>query len=148
MLIFKISNMKKYVLIVSAVMLLALASAVCSVEFDDSQIRGLNVTTDVDGAMKASQAENKTLMMVFDQDNCVYCVMFKSDVLSNGDVQRQLDEKCIVLLVDTVSHPDVANKYKVFGTPVTIFLDSNGKEIAKVEGYVASDEFLNTLKGI
>ena len=140
--------MKKYVLIVFAVMLLALASAVYSIDFDNSQVQGLNITRDVDGALNMAKSENKTVMMVFDKDGCVYCDMFKKDVLSNPDVQNVLNGNCVVAFVDIYKHPDIANKYKVFGTPSTQFLDSNGKEIIKVEGYVGADEFLNTLKEI
>ena len=148
MLFFIVFNMKKYAIMIFAVMLLAMTSAVYSIDFDSSQIQGLNITTDVDGALNMAKSENKTVMMVFDQDSCVYCDMFKKDVLSNPDVQNVLSEKCIVLFVDINKHPDIANKYKVFGTPSTQFLDSNGKEITKVEGYVGADEFLNTLKEI
>ena len=140
--------MKKYVLIVFAVMLLALTSAVYSIDFDSSQIQGLNITTDIDGALNMAKSENKTVMMFFEKDDCVYCDMFKKDVLSNSDVQNVLNGKCVVVFVDIYNHPDIANKYKVFGTPSTQFLDSNGKEITKVEGYVGADEFLNILKEI
>lgn len=148
MLIFKLSIMKRYVLIVLAVMLLALASAAYGIDFNNSEIPGLNITTDVDGAMDLSKSENKTLMMVFDQDSCTYCDMFKNDVLSNGDVQKELGENYVVVFVDINKHPDIANRYKVFGTPTTQFIDSDGKQIGKVEGYVTCDEFLNTLREI
>ena len=148
MLIFKGFIMKKYVLIVFAVMLLALTSAVYSIDFDSSQIQGLNITTDIDGALNMAKSENKTVMMVFEKDDCVYCDMFKKDVLSNSDVQNVLNGKCVVLFVDIYKHPDIANKYKVFGTPSIQFLDSNGNELTKIEGYAGADEFLNTLKEI
>ena len=92
--------MKKHVLIVLAVAMLTLTSVVYVLDFDDSQISGLNVTTDIDGAFSESKAQNKTLAIIFDQDNCVYCDMFKEDVLSNRDVQKELNEHYIVLFVD------------------------------------------------
>lgn len=140
--------MKKHVLIVLAVAMLTLTSVVYALDFDDSQISGLNVTTDIDGAFSESKAQNKTLAIIFDQDNCVYCDMFKDDVLSNRDVQKELNEHYIVLLVDINKNPDIATKYKVYGTPITQFLDSNGKEIYKIEGYVTGDEFLKDLREI
>ena len=140
--------MKKHVLIVLAVAMLTLTSVVYALDFDDSQISGLNVTTDIDGAFSESKAQNKTLAIIFDQDNCVYCDMFKDDVLSNRDVQKELNEHYIVLLVDINKNPDIATKYKVYGTPITQFLDSNGKEIYRVEGYVTGDEFLKDLREI
>lgn len=140
--------MKKHVLIVLAVAMLTLTSAVYALDFDASQISGLNVTTDIDGAFSESQTQNKTLAIIFDQDNCVYCDMFKDDVLSNRDVQKELNEHYIVLFVDINKNPDIATKYKVYGTPITQFLDSNGKEIYKIEGYVTGDEFLKDLREI
>ena len=140
--------MKKHVLIVLAVAMLTLTSAVYALDFDDSQISGLNVTTDIDGAFSESKAQNKTLAIIFDQDNCVYCDMFKDDVLSNRDVQKELNEHYIVLLVDINKNPDIATKYKVYGTPIIQFLDSNGKEIYKIKGYVTGDEFLKDLREI
>lgn len=140
--------MKKYVLIAMAIIALTSLSTVCSLDFDTSAVPGLNVTSDVDGAFSASQAENKTLMIVFDQDNCVYCDIFKSDVLSNPEVQSELDENYIVLLVDINRNPDIADEYDVYGTPATQFIDSDGHEIHRIEGYVDSDEFLKALKEI
>lgn len=139
--------MKKF-LIVMAICFVAMTSAVCALDYDDSKIQGLNITTDVDGALKASQSENKTVVMIFDQDSCAYCDMLKKDVLSNGDVQKELNGKYIVLLADINKNPDVAKKHNVFGTPTVVFLDPSGKEIHKIEGYVNSNDFLKELKEI
>lgn len=137
--------MKKYVLILTAIMLLTLTSAVYSV---DSDIDGLNVTTDIDEAFDLSQSENKTLMIVFDQDSCVYCDMFRDDVLSNADIQKELNENYVVLLVDINRNPDIAAKYKVFGTPSLQFIAPDGKELDMIEGYVDASEFSKILKEI
>ena len=140
--------MKRYVLVSAVIMLIALTSAVYSVDFEDNTISGLNITTDVDGAFDISQNENKTLAIIFDQDNCVYCEMLKDDVLSNPDVQKQLNENFVVVLVDIHKNPEISAKYDVYGTPTVQFVDSNGQEINKIEGFVDSNEFLRTLKEI
>ena len=140
--------MKRYVLISAVVMLIALTSAVYSVDFEDNTISGLNITTDVEGAFDISQSENKTLAILFDQDSCVYCEMLKDDVLSNPDVQKQLNENFVVLLVDINRNPDIAAEYDVYGTPTIQFIDPNGHEISKIEGYVDSSEFMHALKEI
>ena len=141
--------MKKYILTGLAVMvLLTLTMAVSAVDFDSGEIQGLNVTTDVDGAFSLAQSQNKTVAIIFDQDSCVYCDMLKDNVLSDKNVQKELNEKCIVLLVDINKNPQTAGKYQVFGTPVVHFVDGNGKTVQKIEGYVESDEFLSALKEI
>ena len=128
---FKFLNMKRYVLISAVIMLIALTSAVYSVDFEDNTISGLNITTDVDGAFDISQNE-----------------MLKDDVLSNPDVQKQLNENFVVVLVDIHKNPEIAAKYDVYGTPTVQFVDSNGQETNKIEGFVDSNEFLQTLKEI
>lgn len=140
--------MKKYVLILMALMLLASTSAVYSVNFENTTIPGLNMTTDIDGAVNMSQTENKSLAIIFDQDSCVYCDMLKEDVLSNLDVQKQLNEDYIVLLVNINENPKFADKYKVYGAPVIKFINPDGKVIHGIDGYVDSGEFLKELKEI
>lgn len=140
--------MKKYILIVAVISLLTLTSAVYSLDFDDTQISGLNVTTDIDGAFNASQSENKTLAIIFDQDSCVYCDILKENVLSDNDVQKVLNENFIVLMVDINKNPDIAQKYNVYGTPTIQFLDSHGNDVDKIEGCPEKDDFLNVIKEI
>ena len=140
--------MKKYIFILTILSILTLTSAVYSVDFDDTQIPGLNVTTDIDGAINVSQSENKTLAIIFDQDSCVYCDILKEDVLSDEEVQKELNENFIVLLVDINKNPDIAQKYNVYGTPTIQFLDSNGNDIDKIEGCPQKEELLNIVKEI
>ena len=138
--------MKKLV-ILAALILIICAGSIASVSASTS-INGLNTTDDLNQALKDAKDLNKTVAIVFDQDSCVYCEMLKDDVLSNPQVQKVLNEKCIVVIVDVNKNPDVASKYKVFGTPVTVFVKSDGSEISRVEGYLPANEFLNSIKGI
>ena len=75
--------MKKYVFILMAIMLLAVAPAVYSADFENSTIPGLNMTTDIDLAMNAAQSENKSVAIFFDQASCAYCDMLKNNVLNS-----------------------------------------------------------------
>ena len=140
--------MKKYVLITSLILFLTLTLSVSAVNFENATIKGLNITTDFDGALSEAQIQNKSIALIFDQDSCVYCEIFKDDVLSNRDIKKELNEKCVVVLVDINKNPDIAEKYDVYGTPTVQFLDSNGGEITKIEGYVDSNEFSKALKEI
>lgn len=143
-----IITMKRYILITSVIIILTMTLAVSAVDFENETIKGLNITTDFDGALSEAQIQNKSIALIFDQDSCVYCEMLKNDVLSNKDIQKELNEKYIVVIVDINKNPEIAAKYEVFGTPTVQFLDSNGSEISKIEGYVDSNEFSKTLKEI
>lgn len=127
--------------------LFVIAILTCSVSVSFAT-DAINNTTDLNQAVSQAQKDNKTIMLVFDQDGCYYCDLLKKDVLSNNDVISKLNEGFITVVVDINSQPQLAAKYHVVGTPTMIFLDSNQKEINKIEGYVDAGEFLNTIKGM
>ena len=132
--------MKK--LIFSALLVMLLATAASAQDIDGA----LNVTSDVNAVL--SQNHDRNVMLIFDQESCVYCDLFKQNVLSDKAVQNELNDSYVVTIVDINKYPDVAARFNVFGTPSCVVLDSHGKEIYRLEGYVESDEFLSDLKEI
>ena len=72
----------------------------------------------------------------------------KEKTFSNPDVISKINKDYITVFIDINENSQIAAKYKIFGTPTTIFLDSNQKQIGKIEGFVDANEFLNELKGI
>ena len=119
--------MKKYVFILMAIMLLAVAPAVYSADFENSTIPGLNMTTDIDLAMNAAQSENKSVAIFFDQASCAYCDMLKNNVLSNSDVQKQLNENYVMSYFSLTS-------MKILNSPIstgfTELLSSSSSSLA------------------
>jgi thiol:disulfide interchange protein DsbD len=125
--------------------ILAILTCCMSASFAGEHV---NNTTDLNKAIEQAHAENKSIMLFFDQKDCHYCDEMKEKTLSNSDVISKLNEGYITVFIDINQQPKIASKYKVFGTPTVLFLDSNQKQIGKVEGYVDANEFLNNLKGI
>lgn len=140
--------MTKYVLICLVILIFTTAATASAIDFENATIKGLNITDDFNGAISEAKTQNKSIALIFDQNSCVYCEILKDDVLTNSDIQKELNENYIVVLLDINKNPNIAAKYDVFGTPTMQFLDSNSKEIGKIEGYVDSAEFLKTLKEI
>lgn len=136
--------MKKIILAVF--LMLTLTMAVSAYEVDDSVIDGLNTTSDVNAVL--SEKTDKKVMLVFDSDSCVYCDLFKQNVLSDSEVQSVLNDNYTVVFVDINKYYDISDKYKVFGTPTTVVINPDGDEIYRLEGYVESDEFLDGLRAI
>lgn len=133
-------------IILAIFLILALTASVSAYEMDDTVIDGLNVSTHPDAVL--NQHPDKDVLLVFDSASCVYCDLLKQNVLSNPDVQKVLNDKCIVALVDVNKHADLALKYKAYGTPTTVIVNKTGDEVQRIEGYVESDEFLDALKEI
>ncbi len=108
----------------------------------------LTNTTDLNKAISDAQSQNKSILLIFDQNNCYYCDLLKENTLSNKELISKLNDGYITVIVDINKNPQLAAKYQVFGTPTMIFLDSNQKQIGKIDGYVEANEFLDYIKGI
>ena len=137
-------------LIVCLILFIAIISisSVTGIDYNDQVVDGLNSTLDIEQAFNDSQINNKSVLLIFDQDTCYYCDLFKQDVLSDEDVQSQLNENFIVVFVDINEQYTVAEQLQVMGTPTSVILDSNGQEVARIDGYVSSDDFLDAIKEI
>lgn len=140
-------NLKIY--FVAFLILVSAVSTSAVFSEDTFQIaEGLNATSNITQALDNATLENKTVMLVFDQDSCYYCDLFKNDVLSDENVQKELNEKYIVAVSDVNQDPQLAGQLRVVGTPTIVFLDSNASEIDRIDGYLPADEFLDVIKEI
>ena len=66
----------------------------------------------------------------------------------NPDVAAFLANHFVAIKVDQDARPDIANRYRDYGWPATIFFAPDGSEIAKRSGYIAPDNFLMLLQAI
>lgn len=139
--------MKKYAIFLIVLIAAVSISAVSSIDANQI-VDGLNSTSNMTQALDECKVQNKTLCIYFEQDSCYYCDLFKSDVLSNKDVQKELNDRFVFTNIDINKNPQLADKFKVVGTPTVVFLDSNSTEIQRVDGYVPGDEFMKTLREI
>ena len=134
--------MKKILFVLLLVALLALG---ISANFAADSLTN---TTDLNKAISDAQSQNKSILLIFDQDGCYYCDLLKENTLSNKNLISKLNDGYITVIVDINKEPQLAAKYQVFGTPSLIFLDSNQKQIGKIGGYVDANEFLDYIKGM
>lgn len=142
--------MRKLCIVISILMILAvLASLSCAFSMDTNQIvDGLNATTNVTEAINIVDVENKAILLIFNQDSCYYCDLLKSNVLTDKEVQNELNENYIVTIVEVNEYPQLAGEFQIVGTPTIVVLDSNLTETARIGGYVEADELLSALKEI
>lgn len=141
--------MKNHRIFLISLIILAAISLSAVYSADSTQlVDGLNATSDLNQALSDAASQNKTVFLLFDQSSCYYCDLLKQDVLSNSDVQKELNENFIVVCVDVNKNATLAGQHKVVGTPDCIFLDADGKEVHRIDGYLPADEFLNSIKEI
>jgi len=94
------------------------------------------------------EARNAKKLIVLDLEAvwCHWCHVMDQKTYSDPAVQQILHEKYLAIKVDQDSRPDLANRYRDYGWPATIFFNDKGEEIEKRAGYIAPDEMAQLLE--
>jgi len=115
---------------------------------EEIKIDGLKTSPDLDHALSLAKSKKKPILVVFQQEDCEWCELLVDKVLSNPEVQKELNKRCIVTFVDMNENYKLADEYKILGTPTEVFLDYEGNEIDRIQGYEREDKFMTKLKEI
>ena len=112
-----------------------------------------------EGLDEADNQEKKILVDVY-TDWCGWCKRMDKSTYTDAAVLEYLDEKFIPVKMnaesreraeyfgDEYSYRQIASGFKVTGYPTTLFLDSDGKHITTVPGYMKPGQFLAVLRYI
>jgi len=93
-----------------------------------------------DPALAAARAQHKLVYVFIDADGCPYCDRMRRNVLEQPDVTRSLHD--YVLLNLKLNSPEVHKHFpKVFVTPTSYFLDSEGRVLIDFAGYTNEEFF-------
>lgn len=109
---------------------------------------GLMFMTELGPALEAAKEENKPVFVYFRSEYCGWCRKFESETFTNESVIQHLNENFILVSIDVYEQKNETRDFRVRGTPVEVFLDSNGTEIKRIPGYTDTDTFLMTIKQI
>lgn len=115
---------------------------------EEIKIEGLKTSPDLDHALSLAKSKKKPILVVFQQEDCEWCELLVDKVLSNPEVQKELNKRFIVTFVDMNENYKLADEYKILGTPTEVFLDYEGNEIDRIQGYEREDKFMTKLKEI
>lgn len=104
--------------------------------------------TNYERAQEQAQKENKKVVLFFTgSDWCGWCKKLQEDVLSRSEFEKYADQNLILVELDfprgRMQSDDIKKqnkalkeKYGISGYPVLVVLDSAGKEIGRVDGYM------------
>ena len=115
---------------------------------EEIKIDGLKTSPDLDHALSLAKSKKKPILVVFQQEDCEWFELLVDKVLSNPEVQKELNKRFIVTFVDMNENYKLADEYKILGTPTEVFLDYEGNEIDRIQGYEREDKFMTKLKEI
>lgn len=141
--------MQKSVIIIGIIIVVAIAAYAIlgsqSQKNDESQNSELNWHTDLNSALEEAKKTNKPIFIDFHAQWCSYCKKLDENTLSDPQVQEKLKSKYILAKIDTDKYPNIASDYKIYGLPTIVYLNSNGIETKRNEGYLGPNELLNQL---
>jgi thioredoxin-related protein len=112
-----------------------------------------------DAAILAKQSNKKILVDVY-TDWCTWCKKMDSEVYTNSDIVRQLNDNFVAVKLNAESDKSISYKGKsmseaefaqslgVTGYPTTVFFDEESNPITNIPGFMISDNFAKVLKYI
>ena len=114
-----------------------------------------NWLTDFDAAADRSRGEARPMLVAFYMEDCGHCRAMDSGVLGEAGVDRLRAWMAEVsgaiadfvpVRIDVDKHPELANRYRVYGTPTFAVVDSEGHLLSRCEGYQPASAFVSFLK--
>jgi uncharacterized protein YyaL (SSP411 family) len=95
-----------------------------------------------------AKQENKLLLLNLEAVWCHWCHVMDQKTYSDPKVAQLINQHFIPIKVDHDARPDLANQYRDYGWPATIFLDAAGTDLVKRAGYIRPTSFVNLLSAI
>ena len=102
-----------------------------------------------------ASAENKSLVIMFDQTGCPYCDKMRRRVIRNPAVDSYYSHHFVMVennirgALEVVSpdgkamtQKELARRLRIRATPVFLYLDKDGKEALRLTGFLDADLFV------
>ncbi len=98
-----------------------------------------------DHGTSAQKQQTKALPQVIDlgRGTCIPCKMMKPIL---DELAKEYDGRAIIKIIDIGEQPDEADKYNINLIPTQIFINAEGKEIARHEGFMPKEDIVAKLK--
>ncbi len=105
----------------------------------------INWVRNFDQALKKAKSSGKPIMIDFYTDWCGWCTKLDKDTFSDKRI-RNLSTNFVCVKIDADKNKSLTQKYGVSGYPTTVFLDSSGKKIGNIGGYLPPDGYEREMK--
>ncbi len=98
-------------------------------------------------ALKQAKAKQQPVIIDIYAPWCGYCRKLQREVYPASEV-RAITDKFVRVRVNGEEHRDVMRKYGVRAFPTIVFLDANGGEIDRINGYMPAAPFARRVRDI
>ena len=107
-----------------------------------------------DQGLARAKAEAKPVFLYFGRYGCAWCDKTNKESFSSPEIRKRYTEHYVLVYVDAesgrrlklpdgerITEAELGARFKAFATPLFVFLDSDGKEIAKIPGFKTVEDF-------
>lgn len=88
---------------------------------------------------------NRPTVIDFGADWCVWCKKLEPIIMQ---LSKKYEKKVLFKKVDTDIDPQFAKEYNISGLPTLIFLDSEGVEISRIEGFTDAETIEKSIEKV
>lgn len=109
----------------------------------------LDWETDWSRAFTRAKSEQKVVLASFNADWCVWCRRLETTTYRDSKVASLLSSRTVPLSLDVEGNGKaLSDEHGVDGLPTVVVFASDGRELGRIDGYVAPDGFLELVTGI
>jgi thioredoxin-related protein len=107
-----------------------------------------------DEGLREAKAQNRPVFLYFGRFGCGWCDMTNRQAFSDPELKEIYTRNYVLVYVDAesgkrlrlptgerITEADLGVRYKAFATPLFIFMDPDGKEIARIPGVKTAQDF-------
>lgn len=99
-------------------------------------------------AFERARSEGKIVLLSVQAGWCHWCHVMNDTTFRDAEVRRVLAERFVAIRADGDARPDLADRYRDYAWPATVFLHPEGGEILGVRGYRGPERFLAILRDV
>lgn len=107
-----------------------------------------------DEGLRQARQQGKPIFLYFGRYGCAWCDKTNKESFAKEDVRQAYSAHYVLVYVDSesgqrlklpsgerISGMELGARYRVFATPVFMFMEPDGKEIVKIPGFKTADDF-------
>jgi len=98
------------------------------------------------GLFEQARQENRLVLLDLGAVWCHWCHVMDEKTYRDPKVASIIAVSFLPVRVDQDSRPDLASRYQAYGWPATILFDGQGRELAKLSGFIPPQRFRSLLE--
>ncbi len=112
------------------------------------RLGGISFFTSLESGLEEARLTDMRVFIYLHSKSCGWCKKFEAEVLTDPVVISTVEASFVPVVIEVNEQKDLAGKFKVYGTPTMVFLDSGGDEIYRIRGFVDAESFAAALDEI